>query len=232
MWTLTMHGLAARESFAKGAAEERQRIAADLHDDIGGKLLHLANVPGAEGVYARNTLEDLRTLTRGLSAQTRQLHEVLSDIRYQLAQRAERHGLQLEWLAHITDGNTRQLGARQATVLTSICSELLRNAMQQDSTRRITFEINVANNTLLLLADNDGVDTDPTQWREGLGTLSIRRRVHDLQGQCDWSARPGGGVVFNASWSMSIWHWILCLATMKSIRQSKFISSALWAISL
>jgi hypothetical protein len=42
---LAVQGLAARDAFSQGARQERRRIAADLHDDIGGKLLHLANAP-------------------------------------------------------------------------------------------------------------------------------------------------------------------------------------------
>ncbi len=47
--------------------------------------------------------------------------------------------------------------------------------------------------------------TDPAQWTSGLGTTSIRRRVYDLQGQCNWQARSGGGVQFEASWPLNTW---------------------------
>ena len=205
MHALAMQAAAARQSFSQGAVEERKRIAADLHDDIGGKLLHLANAPGAEGIYARNTLEDLRTITRGLSAQSRLLHELLSDLRFQLAQRAERHGLDFEWTTALADAADYVLGARQATVLSSICSELLRNAMQQTSTRRIAFDVSVIGSTFNLSVSNDGEAADPANWRAGLGTTSVRRRVHDLQGQCTWQPAKGGGVLFNAHWPMAAW---------------------------
>jgi two-component system, NarL family, sensor histidine kinase DevS len=62
---LARHAASIETAYHQGAQKERQRIAADLHDDIGGKLLHLANAPGHDGQYARNALEDLRTITRG-----------------------------------------------------------------------------------------------------------------------------------------------------------------------
>jgi two-component system, NarL family, sensor histidine kinase DevS len=203
---LALQGLQARASFVAGAVQERKRIAADLHDDIGGKLLHLANSGGAEGQYARNTLEDLRTITRGLSAQPRPLPELLADLQYQLSQRAERSGIELRFETQLSaDPSNIQIGSRQSTVLASICSELLRNAMQHPGVRQVRFALTLQNGQLGLRCDNDGATTEPSQWKSGLGTTSIRRRVHDLQGQCDWQARAGGGASFSASWPLSSW---------------------------
>jgi signal transduction histidine kinase len=203
---LALQGLQARASFVAGAVQERRRIAADLHDDIGGKLLHLANSAGSEGQYARNTLEDLRTITRGLSAQPRPLAELLADIQYQLGQRAERADIELVWQSTLApaEGAT-MIGSRQSTVLASICSELLRNAMQHQGTRRVEFSISLKDWQLSLQCNNDGAPTDPAQWASGLGTTSIRRRVHDLQGQCEWQVRAGGGAMFLASWPLMAW---------------------------
>jgi two-component system, NarL family, sensor histidine kinase DevS len=203
---LAQQGLAARASFIAGAVQERRRIAADLHDDIGGKLLHLANSAGSEGQYARNTLEDLRTITRGLSAQPRPLGELLADIQYQLGQRAERADIDLLWQTTLAPAEaTTMIGSRQSTVLASICSELLRNAMQHEGTRQVRFSIGLKDWRLSLQCHNDGAPTEPAQWASGLGTTSIRRRVHDLQGQCEWLSRAGGGVMFQASWPLMAW---------------------------
>jgi signal transduction histidine kinase len=181
-------------------------MAADLHDDIGGKRLHLANSGGAEGIYARNTLEDLRTITRGLSAQPRPLAELLADIQYQLGQRAERADIDLQWHTELpASENHLLIGSRQSTVLASICSELLRNAMQHTAVAHVAFRVVLSNGQLQLTCTNDGAETDPSQWVNGLGTTSIRRRVHDLQGQCDWLAREGGGASFQASWPLAAW---------------------------
>ena len=209
MLTLARQGQANKSSYSLGALQERKRIAADLHDDIGGKLLHLANAPGAEGQYARNTLDDLRTITRGLSAQTRRLDELLADLQYQLAQRADRHGLEFDWRIEVGDASGSAIGSRQGTVLASICSELLRNAMQHPQTSAMQFDLRVVTadgvEKLQLRAANDGAATDPENWAAGLGTTSIRRRVHDLQGQCSWVAQAQGGVSFHAQWSLARW---------------------------
>jgi signal transduction histidine kinase len=206
---LARQGQTSKVAYAQGAQQERKRIAADLHDDIGGKLLHMANAPGADGQYARNTLEDLRIITRGLSAQTRTVKDLLADLQYQLAQRAERRSLGFEWTVDLGPMGAETIGSRQGTVLASIASELLRNAMQHPRTKVVSFELSSVLvggvTTMSLQVRNDGEATDPASWDAGLGTTSIRRRVHDLQGRCSWIAQGGGGVIFAAQWPVSAW---------------------------
>lgn len=206
MHALAQLGLKARSAFVAGAEQERVRIAADLHDDIGGKLLHLASVGGDEGRYASNTLEDLRTITRGLATQPRTLQELLADIHFQLRERAERVSLDLQWRAQLSpEIESTVIGPRQCTLLVSICSELLRNAMQHESVTEIQFGISAGIERFDLECSNDGRPTEPSQWISGLGTSSIRRRVHDMRGQCEWRGRLHGGVVFSANWAFENW---------------------------
>ncbi len=201
--SIARQGLASQARYSEGVIEERKRIAADLHDDIGGKLLHLSNRSGSDGEYARNTLEDLRTITRGLNAQTRSLNDMMADLRYQLAERAERQGLRFEFQVMLTKEGELQIGSRQGTLLHSICSELLRNAMQHQPTTVIRFSFQIADGQAYLRSENDGEYSDPKQWKQGLGMTSIRRRVNDLGGHCQWTGEPG--IVFSAQWPISKW---------------------------
>ena len=203
LYTLAMQGLAARDSFTRGAVQERYRIAADLHDDIGGKLMHLANRPGPEGQYARHTLEDLRIITRGLSAQPRTLAELIADLQYQFAQRADRDDLEFDWQSDLGDHQDDVISGHQASLLASMGSELLRNVMQHPASTMIRFELRIEDSQVYWVVTSDGSQTDPTTWKSGLGTTSIRRRVNDLGGRCSWQSRPDGGVIFSAQWPLN-----------------------------
>jgi signal transduction histidine kinase len=204
--TIARQGLAAQARYSEGVIEERKRIAADLHDDIGGKLLHLANRSGHDGDYARNTLEDLRTITRGLNAQTRTLNELIADLRYQLAERAERQSLSFRFDAELSKVGDWQIGSRQGTLLNSICSELLRNAMQHQPTTSIAFSLRIDGITAYLRVENDGQFSNPDSWKPGLGMTSIRRRINDLNGYCHWTAGlDSNGILFFAEWPLATW---------------------------
>lgn len=203
LFALATQGLAARDSFTRGAAQERHRIAADLHDDIGGKLMHLANQPGPEGQYARHTLEDLRIITRGLSAEARTLEELLADLQYQFAQRADRDDLEFDWQSNLGNHRDDVISGHQASLLASMGSELLRNVMQHPAATTISFVLNIENSKVNWVVTSNGSLTDPAMWKGGLGTTSIRRRVNDLGGTCSWQSRLGGGVVFNAQWPLN-----------------------------
>ena len=58
-----------REGYARGVAEERRRIAQDLHDDVSGRLLTSLYRPDAALIRedVRTAMADLRTIMRGLA---------------------------------------------------------------------------------------------------------------------------------------------------------------------
>jgi DNA-binding CsgD family transcriptional regulator/glucose-6-phosphate-specific signal transduction histidine kinase len=65
---LLQRAVAYDQAVERGRHEERQRIAEDLHDDIGARsltLMYQARTPEMEN-YIRHTLQDLKTLARGL----------------------------------------------------------------------------------------------------------------------------------------------------------------------
>ncbi|HEX4511033.1 MAG TPA: histidine kinase, partial [Burkholderiaceae bacterium] len=73
----------------QGRSEERGRIAQDLHDDIGARLLTLMyKAPNKEMEdYVRHTLQDLKTLTRGLAATSHLLSHSAGEWKADIAQR-------------------------------------------------------------------------------------------------------------------------------------------------
>ena len=63
--------------------KERKRIAADLHDDLGAKLLTIVHTSESERIstLAREALEEMRLSVRGLTGKPVRLADALADWR-------------------------------------------------------------------------------------------------------------------------------------------------------
>jgi signal transduction histidine kinase len=111
----------------QGRSEERGRIAQDLHDDIGARLLTLMyKAPNSEMEdYVRHTLQDLKTLTRGLAATTHMLSHAAGEWKADIAQRLAASGCDLEWT--FAQDCDIQLNVVQWSGLTRILRELVSN---------------------------------------------------------------------------------------------------------
>jgi signal transduction histidine kinase len=82
---------------------------------------------------------------------------------------------------------------------------LTRNALQQERVTLVNFTFNITQGEATLTCVSDGPVTDPATWQAGLGTTSIRRRVNDLGGHCEWISQAMGGVRFVARWRVAAW---------------------------
>lgn len=177
--------------------EERERIANDLHDDLGGRLMHLAN-GGEDGHwrrYAQETLTEMRFITHGLARESAPVGELLADLRAEFMPRLRSARLSAQWRTSVSIEDGRRIRPEAALAIARILSEGLRNAMAHGGAAAIDVDIGELHGQWQLGVSNDGHPTDPSSWTHGLGTRSILRRAARLGGSAQWQARPGGGVV-------------------------------------
>ena len=100
------HSSESRDAYEKGVAEERARIARDMHDNIGAKLLSALHsaLPERKDAMVRETLTDLRNILNNLTGTTVSLDEALADLRLETAERLAAAGLTFKW--RVIDGKT------------------------------------------------------------------------------------------------------------------------------
>ena len=177
-----------------GRNEERARIAQDLHDDIGARLLTLmykAQNPEIEE-YLRHTLQDLKTLTRGLAASNHHLSHAAAEWKADITQRLLATHCDLTW--SFTMDRDIPLSVVQWSALTRILRELVNNIIVHAHATAVEISAQCDRGRLLLTVTDDGIGRQPESWSPGLGLGGVRKRVRLLGGDVVWRERSGRGV--------------------------------------
>ncbi len=183
------------QAVEQGRMEERLRLAQDLHDDIGARLLTLmykAQSPEMED-YVRHTLQDLKTLTRGLAKSNHRLSHSAGEWKADLTQRLTAARLEFEW--SLTFDEDALLTVVHWSALTRVLRELVSNVIAHSQASRLEIDINLARNRLELKVTDNGTGRNPRGWSHGLGLGGIRKRVKQLGGEVEWREAAPQGVM-------------------------------------
>jgi signal transduction histidine kinase len=179
----------------RGRSEERARIAQDLHDDIGARLLTLmykAPSPEIED-YLRHTLKDLKTLTRGLAANEQRLSHATAEWKTDIGQRLAAAQIDLSWTFEFDHDIV--LSVVQWSALTRVLRELVSNAIQHSCATHVEIAASLKAGRLRLTLADDGIGRNPRDWSHGLGLGGVRKRVKLLGGDVQWTENGPAGVV-------------------------------------
>ena len=201
--TLIRHGLEAGQAQAMGAQAERQRIAADLHDDLGAKLMTLVQMGGhgATAQLAREALHDMRQSVKGMAGQPVAAEEVLADWRAEGVSRLHTAGLKIQW--DVSDPPPGSVWpARVPLQLSRLLREALSNVIRHSGASLCRVRIQVQAHQVTLSVEDDGrgwpehllVDgLDARNPGTGLGLSNMERRARKLGGQHVFDVSPLGG---------------------------------------
>lgn len=177
-----------------GRSEERMRLAQDLHDDIGARLLTLmyqAPNPSIEE-YIRHTLQDLKTLTRGLAVQSHTLADAASEWKRDVSHRLQVAQCEFDW--HFASDQNPELSVVQWSALTRILRELVNNTISHAKASKVKVSLTLTEDCVRLLVSDNGIGKAPGNWTHGLGLGGVRKRVKQLGGQVTWHEVDGGGI--------------------------------------
>ena len=170
----------------QGRSEERLRLAQDLHDDIGARLLTLmykAQSPEMEE-YVRHTLQDLKTLTRGLAASNHRLSHAAAEWKSDLAHRLTAAHVDLRW-TFVFDEDIL-LTVVYWSALTRVMRELVSNVIAHSQAQQLEIDFRLEADRIELTITDDGLGRNPRAWSHGLGLGGVRKRVKQLGGEVEW----------------------------------------------
>jgi signal transduction histidine kinase len=174
---------------------ERRRIAADLHDDLGAKLLTIVHTTDGARLpqLAREALEEMRLSVRGLAGKAVRLEDAMADWRAESVARLEQAGVRLRW--DTSDASSDAiLSARSFMQLTRILREATSNVIKHSGASNCRIDCEVIDGWLQLSLKDDGRGIEH-DLGSGHGMASMKRRAKRLSGQCLVESRPGHGVV-------------------------------------
>ncbi|MCB1996000.1 MAG: sensor histidine kinase, partial [Rhodoferax sp.] len=178
--------------------KERKRIAADLHDDLGAKLLTIVHTSEDPRIstLAREALEEMRLSVRGLTGKPVPLANALGDWRAELMSRLSQSGIEAEWES--PDDLPQTLSARAYVQTTRILRESTSNIIKHSGATRCSFTCDIADGDLQLVIQDNGhgipMELDGRLDR-GHGMMTMKQRAKQMQGQCLVESGPGYGTV-------------------------------------
>ncbi len=179
---------------------ERKRIAADLHDDLGAKLLTIVHTSDNERIstLAREALEEMRLSVRGLTGKPVRLADALGDWRAEVMSRLTQSGVEGEWSAPSDDDVPGTLSARAYVQTTRILREAVSNIIKHSGASRCSVRCTIAEGDFQLVIQDNGngipLELDG-RLDKGHGMASMKGRAKQLQGQCLVESGPGYGTV-------------------------------------
>ena len=176
------------QALYEGEIMERERIAKDLHDGIGGRItgikIHLENLAqqnkSSDLQNLTNQLEiclsELRNTARNLTPETLKkfgLEEAIKDFCQNMSSSSRTISCYVKNLNKITDQKTQ-------IHIFHIIQETVNNAVKHSEASKILVQCTFEDNLLLLDIEDNGKGFDVEKVSRGLGLNNIEKRVHAL----------------------------------------------------
>lgn len=182
----------------------RQRIAQDLHDEIGSSLGSIALIAQdirVDDPQARDDLAEIKSIADESVAAMRDITRLVQSDRYGsddlpllLRETAERL---LRGLSHRIDLDddhawTRQLSVDRQRDLVLIFKEALHNITRHAAATEVRIHLTPTHDALILTIQDNGQGFDPAAATTGMGLSNLRRRAEKHRGRLELDSTPQG----------------------------------------
>lgn len=170
----------------RATQEERERIARDLHDDLGARLLTLVHRSPDEKTSesAREALSDLRLLIGQLHQPEGLLADAVSDWRAETQQRCDAAGRTLAWSAYGIGAH--RLGTRQRIMLGRLLREAVTNILKHTQGAQVGVRFEEGSTLLQLEVSDDFASPPVAEWQPGIGMRSLEMRARQIGAILEW----------------------------------------------
>jgi two-component system nitrate/nitrite sensor histidine kinase NarX len=198
--------------------EERQRLAQNLHDAINQSLFSagliaevLPRLWELNPEEARQSLEDLRRLTRGAQAEMRGLlvelrpliltDSVLADLLRQLGN-ALTGRTNIPVTITVIGPEQQSLPANVQVAFYRICQEALHNITKHAQATQVEIQLKIEPTTIQLYIRDDGRGFDPTHSSSGqYGLTMMKERAQSVEAILTITSQPNQGTLIAIRWT-------------------------------
>ena len=182
---------------AEAAQGERRRIASDLHDDLGARLLGITQASAGDNepiaAMARQALDEMRLAVRGMTAAPALAADVFADWRAECVSRLEAAGLRARWEAGEPPDDLA-LPSRVQVQCTRVLREAVSNVIRHSAATECRVRIDWDGRGLMLEVGDNGRGPAPAgAGHGGHGLASIEGRIRGLAGWHRFEAGENGG---------------------------------------
>jgi two-component system, NarL family, sensor histidine kinase DevS len=188
-----------RDAYMRGAAEERRRLAQDLHDDVGARLLTgLSVADDRTRPILQGALSDIRTIASGMMGKEAPLETVMADIRHECVRRLEAANIEVDWPLWPDDAPLVLADYRVQKALASALREVVSNIVKHSGAGRVEVGVTLDGPVLACRIRDDGVGLPEGVLEgegDGQGLGGLTRRLADAGGDARFANHADGGVV-------------------------------------
>ncbi len=185
--------------------QERQYIAQELHDSLGG-MLAIAKL-NAENVQAIPSAENMNNLVSLLNESQNELRQIIDQFQTPTFGQINLTDMMSDWISKLRQWNPKidfqfqHSGQESGTDLMRqqlfrVAQELVHNAIKHANASVINLELNFFEDNAILLIQDNGIGIDTTQSNSGQGLENIHSRLKLLKGYIEFFANiPSGTCV-------------------------------------
>ncbi len=202
--------ISSMQSMIEGQEVERERIAKDLHDSLGGLLstikLQFDNVQSKVKSLSKvkeyqnanklidAAVEEVRTISRNLQPGAMKDLGLIASLK-DLFNRVD--GKHYPEVTFQYFNFPEKIDNMKALSIYRIIQELLNNAIKHSKAKEILVQLSKQDEELVILFEDDGVGFNPEKLeRQGMGLENIQSRVNYLKGNVHIDSQIGKGTTF------------------------------------
>ncbi|NND33463.1 MAG: sensor histidine kinase [Saprospiraceae bacterium] len=185
-----------------GQNEERNRIAADLHDSLGSKMAtlklyidHLASDVDPQSLNQAKDLaglayQEVRNISHELGSGVLADQGLLPAIRNMATFITSTNQINIEVID--VDLKERLKNAEEIEML-RIAQELVTNIIKHANAKNVVIQLTQHEDYLNMMIEDDGIGFEPEAAESGLGFQNIERRIEKIGGNYSIDSSPGRG---------------------------------------